>query len=291
VNHAIAGLGEVGRAHAAILKNKFYVYEKDLEDKEPPTEKIDVLHIALNYHAIGKERFVKIVRDYLKEYKPTFLSILSTVEPGVTESFGPNAVHSTTRGLHPNLVEGLQKIVKHVGGPKAEVIAKEFNKVGIRCVTHRNSRTSELSHILNNSAYGVSLMFADEMAKLCREYGVDYFEAVMKYTATHNEGFRALDHDRLVRSILTPPQGNIKGHCVTQGATLIPEQFRGPMLSALASYGASNAKEAVVVRESDSKRSEPVSEVQSDRAVLPGEKVGDIQDGEPSSSIAEGMGA
>src|SRR5204862_464610 len=83
-------------------------------------------------------------------------------------------------------------------------LGKEYERFGVRCVTHGNAKTTELAHILNNSAYGISLMFADEMAKLCREYGVDYYEAVMKYTETHNRGFRELDHPRLVRSILTP---------------------------------------------------------------------------------------
>lgn len=290
MNHAIVGVGEVGKAHASILSQKFYVYTKDIEDKESPTEKIDILHIALNYHGLGKEKFNSIVRDYLKQYNPSILSILSTVEPGVTESFGPNAVHSTTRGLHPNLTEGLLNITKHVGGPKAEVVAREFTKVGIRCVTHRKSRTPELSHILNNSSYGISLMFADEMAKLCREYGVDYWEAVMLYTATHNEGFANLDHPRLARSILTPPQGRIGGHCVKQGATLIPEQLRGPMLSMLANYGVSDVKEAVLVRESDSDGSKTVSSLQQDRAVLPDQEGRDFQDPQQASDIIERMG-
>lgn len=236
MNHGVIGLGEVGKALSSVLKEKFYVWEKDLEDVPPPDKKIDFLHVCLNFHAMGATKFAVTVGEYLRELNPSFLDVCSTVTPGTTEQFGPNAVHSTTRGLHPNLRSGLLAIAKHVGGPKADAVAKEYRKVGIRCVTHASSRSTEVAHILNNSAYGISLMFADEMAKLCREYGVDYFEAVMKYTATHNEGFAALDHPRLVRSILTPPNGRIGGHCVQQGATLIPENLRGKMLSMLADY-------------------------------------------------------
>ena len=185
---------------------------------------------------MGHEKFIGIVNGYIKQLNPSYLDICSTVAPGITEQFGPKAVHSTTRGLHPNLISGLKTIVKHVGGRKAEVIAREYHKVGISCMTHRLSRTTEIAHILNNAAYGAALIFSDEMNKLCRAYGVDYHEAVMKYTETHNRGFIDLDHSRLVRSILMPPNGRIGGHCVTQGAMLIPEELRGPILDYLAHY-------------------------------------------------------
>lgn len=234
--HAIIGMGEVGTAHSKVLGRVYDIWEKDVEDKEAPGREVEVMHVALNYHALGHAKFVDIVAKYLQLLRPRYLDILSTVAPGTTELFGPFAVHSTTRGLHPNLESGLATIAKHVGGPASGVVAKHFEKAGVRCHTHRAARTSELAHILNNSAYGVSLMFADEMAKLCRQYGVDYVEAVMIYTATHNDGFSALDHGRLVRPILTPPSGRIGGHCVTQGASLIPQEIRGPMLERLACY-------------------------------------------------------
>jgi hypothetical protein len=240
VNHAIIGMGEVGSALATVL-GKSVVWTKDLADKPLPDASIDVVHVCLNYHGLGHERWKKIAQTYVEQLMPKFVSNCSTVAPGTTEDvfreYPVKAIHSTTRGLHPNLTTGLLRIVKHVGGPGAETMAREFSKHGIQCVTHSSSRTTELAHILNNSAYGISLMFADEMAKLCREYGVDYYEAVMKYTETHNRGFRELDHPRLVRSILTPPYGRIGGHCVTQGAELIPDAKRGLLLEMLSRYG------------------------------------------------------
>ena len=114
----------------------------------------------------------------------------------------------------------------------------------MRCITHGKARTTETAHIINNSAYGVSLMFADEAARLCRHYGVDYREAVMKYTETHNRGFLDLDHPGLVRSILWPPGGRVGGHCVVQGASLIPDGLRGPLMSMLARYNDAKKTEA-----------------------------------------------
>lgn len=236
--HLVIGAkGEVGRALADVLELKHEVYRKDLEPLAIPSDKpIQFMHVCLDFHGMGGQKFFDTVKEYLKQYNPKILDICSTTEPGTTALFGPNACHSTTRGLHPNLKEGLLKIVKHIGGPKASILQAEFEKVGIKCVTHGKAITTELGHILNNSAYGVSLMFAQEAAELCRSFGVDYFEAVMKYTATHNDGFRALDHDRLVRPILMPPGKKIGGHCVVQGAGLLPMEKRGKLLEMLAHY-------------------------------------------------------
>lgn len=287
MKHLIIGIGEIGNALHKVLSRRYEVWGQDLDFVvNPEGQQIrakagssaledylpkgtDVLHVCLDFHGLGRERFVEIVQGYLETHKPKILDVCSTCTPGTTESFGRYACHSTTRGLHPNLESGLLTIVKHVGGPMAETLAKEYAKAGVRCVTHRAARTTEIAHILNNSAYGVSLMFADEMARLCRAYGVDYFEAVMKYTDTHNQGFTALDHPRLVRSVLTPPQGRIGGHCVTQGASLIPETLRGPMLEALARY-----------RKEDAQAAPAVPELREDGAALP------LEPGEP----AEGGG-
>ena len=78
-------------------------------------------------------------------------------------------------------------------------------------------------------------MFADEAAKLCRYYGVDYYD-YMKYTESNNDGYIALGHKTKVRSILTPPNGKIGGHCVNMSAGLIPKEVRPKMINELADY-------------------------------------------------------
>ena len=250
--HVVVGLGEVGKATSRVLARKNEVWGVDIDHAVDPqgarietsaiTERIavdggsvGVMHVALNAHAMGRERFVSVVQGYLRLFKPDLMDVLSTVWPGTTAAFGPRAVHSTTRGLHPNLERGILEVPKHVGGPRASVVAREFEACGVKCVTHRSATTTEACHILNNSHYGVNLMFADEAYRLCREWGVDY-HAYMAYTETHNSGFRSLDHDRLVRPVLTPPNGRIGGHCVQQGATLIEKENRGWLLERLANY-------------------------------------------------------
>lgn len=233
--HVVVGMGEVGKALAEVLRGPYDVYEKDIDDKEPPKHPVQTMHVALNYYAIGHDRWVSLVAGYLSAYNPRYLDVCSTVRPGTTEVFGKRAVHSTTRGLHPNLASGLMKITKHIGGPAAQEVARQYAAAGVPVHAHRSARTTELLHILNNTHYGVNLMFADEAQRLCREYGVDY-QAYLKYTETHNAGFSALDHERLVRPILHPPYGRIGGHCVTQGASLIDEEKSGLLVNVLARY-------------------------------------------------------
>lgn len=241
MRHLIIGhLGEVGRAHYELLKRRHEVY--GIDKREVPTAgeekkipQIDILHIAIRY---DKETFSDIIRGYVTQFKPRIVDILTTVPPRTTESFGPQFCHSTTRGLHPNLSEGLLAIPKHIGGPQSKVLAREFEAVGITCVVHKLARTTEVAHLLNNVAFGVNLMLADELAKVCRQYGVDYFESVMQYTQTNNLGFSALDHASKQRMILTPPQGRIGGHCVTQAANMLNSHASSlPLIEALADYG------------------------------------------------------
>lgn len=231
----IGAKGEVGKALSSILKRKYETYEKDIEEADIP-EGLEIMHVCLRY----SPDFLETVRHYIGLYKPRIINICTTVPPGTTSRIGKNAVHSTTRGLHPNLELGLRTFVKHIGGPYSELVADYFGKAGIRCVSHRRAETTELAHILDLYIYGVNVMAAQEAADLCRKYGVDYLQTVLAYGVTRNEGFSALDHESKCRMLLTPPNGPIGGHCVSQAAGLIPPEERPLLMSLLADYNNEN---------------------------------------------------
>lgn len=241
----IIGMGEVGLAHARILSKNGNnrVYGMDLKSGVVPDEfrvpeafkdGYDFMFIAIRGDIPD---FIPTVKRCIRLYGPKYVNVLSTVPPGTCEKIGPRVVHSTTRGLHPNLENGLLTIPKHFGGPDAEVFAELFRYCGVQCRTHETARTTELAHILNNASYGVNLVWADEMQKICRKYQVDYYQAVMAYTETNNDGYLKYGHKTKQRMILTPPNGNIGGHCVSMSANLVPEHERTPMLDILAKYG------------------------------------------------------
>lgn len=237
----IIGMGEVGSAHYRLVKpyhKDTYCVDADVsriprESRKPPAGPYGVMHVCIRY----SKDFEAIVQGYVDQFDPEIINICTTVPPGTTRKIEESACHSTTRGLHPNLDTGLKTITKHIGGAEAEALKEYFEVCGIKCHSHVTPETTELAHILNNAAYGINLMFADEMQKLCRRYGVDYFEAVMLYTQTNNEGYERLGHKSKRRTILTPPNGRIGGHCVNHSAELIPEKERPPMMSMLAKYG------------------------------------------------------
>lgn len=234
----IVGMGEVGRAHFDVIRRagaKVWGMDvkPELRQMAGCPKHVDCLHICLRYSS----EFESIMAAYVKQYSPRYINVCTTVPCGTTEKlFGPGACHSTTRGLHPHLSEGLKTITKHIGGGESLAIGQFFENVLVPNETHPKSRTTELLHILNNAHYGVNLMFADEAAALCREYGVDVYD-YLKYTETNNAGYMALGQQTKVRPILTPPNGRIGGHCVMMSAGLIPKDKRTPLISKLAEFG------------------------------------------------------
>lgn len=229
----IIGYGEVGRAHARLLAPHYDVEVYDIVGRyAEPKGTFDIMHICIRHD----ENFIQTVREYMGRYLPGIVNVCTTVPPGTCEQLGENVVHSTTRGLHPNLEVGLLNIRKHVGGPCAQEVSDYFEKAGIKCLTHARARETEVAHLLNNAAYGVNLVLADEMAKICREHGVDYLPSVMMYTQTHNTGYTALGHASKVRSILTPPGGRIGGHCVAMSAGMISMGGETPLIERVARY-------------------------------------------------------
>lgn len=247
-NILVVGYGEVGSAHARVLAEAGHIVQAiDLDKDRVPDEfkpekrwPVDLILFAMRY----SDHFVDDCRTYLIGRMPEHVGVLSTVPVGTTKKVHPKACHSTTRGMHPRLDESIKVIPKHVGGLDAPWLAGVFGGAGIPIGgIHRRAGTTELAHILNNSAYGANIALAGEMAKICRAYGLDYTEVVMAYAKTNNAGFIALDQPSKVRPVLTPPGERLGGHCVVMSANLIPKELRGPILDRVATYNENGGQE------------------------------------------------
>lgn len=240
--HYIVGLGEIGNSLFDVLSVHYPTKGVDLSfgrhtdnwDEASGKFGIDFLHICIRHSG----SFDQVVFDYVEKMLPNYVVIHSTVPVGTTEKLRlNNAVHSPNRGLHPNLAESMRTFVKHIGGPKAHVVAECFEKVGIRTKCHSRSSTTEAQHLIRNSFYGVYIMFAEEAYQLCRKYGLDYHEVVTQYGETHNDGYKKLGHESKIHPLVYPTMGNgIGGHCLVLNAQLIPEGDRGPILNMLAHF-------------------------------------------------------
>lgn len=243
INCLIVGYGEVGRAHAHVLaRGGINVQAVDLDPDRVPKEfeaekkwPVDLILFAMRY----SDSFVDDCLTYIEGRSPKHIGVLTTVPVGTTRRVSAEAFHSTTRGLHPRLDDGLLTIPKHFGGRHAEQMAEIFEGAGFPIGgIHHRPETTELAHILNNAAYGANIALAAEMEKVCRHYGVDYTEAVIGYTRTNNIGFERLDHGSKCRMVLTPPGAKIGGHCVSMSANLVPKELRGPILDRVATFNA-----------------------------------------------------
>lgn len=232
----ILGAGEIGSAYYEILSEVYPVFRMDIRPElrdDPLPDQADILHVCLRYN----DGWESAVHDAIDQFRPELINVMTTTPPGTTEKLGPRAVHSTTRGLHPSLSQFIKATPKHIGGPRAQEVAAYFIGAGIECVTHAKARTTEAAHILSNCLYGANILFAREMESLCRTWGVDYYETVMRYSETHNQGYERMGFKSKFRPIIHPPGPVISGHCVTNNARLVPEDLRGPIMATLAEDG------------------------------------------------------
>jgi hypothetical protein len=242
VKTLIIGFGEVGRAHYNILSKAYpnKVFKKDIE---PIKEKgpFDLLLIATQCNPADMKPFINMVCRYVRQYKPEFVDVLTTVPCGTCDKLQEmlpfiKISKSSVRGMHPHLDKFLLDITKHIGGGSSLELKKYYEQAGINCLIHSKTRAVELFHILNNFIYGINIMAADECAKYCREMGVDYIE-FMEYRKSNNIGYVKAGHPSKVSPVLFPSGGHIGGHCVKYAPTTIPEAIKGPLAKLLQNYG------------------------------------------------------
>jgi hypothetical protein len=235
--HLVMGLGEIGQAYYDLLKPHYpATYRLDVvpskRDKDIPS-RVDVLHVCIRYQF----DFESVVRKVIDKYKPDLINVMTTVPVGSTVRLDPiNAVHSTTRGLHPNLTEWLLWGKKHIGGPRAADLAQLFAGVLYeKAILHDHARTTEAIHIASNFSYAASMMAWDEIDKFLRANSVDWAD-YMGYEISHNAGYKKLGLHSKMRAVGYPPHGRMSGHCVKLAAELIPKDQQGPLMRRLAEY-------------------------------------------------------
>lgn len=227
----ILGYGEVGQAIAKFYKNPQI---KDL-NRDDGLKGIEILHICIPW----KENFAEIVKREIKKIKPKLTIVHSTVAPGTTKKIGGMVVHSPIRGIHPYLYKGIKTFVKYIGADnkKASQMAKRhLESLGIKTRVFMPSTTTEIGKLLDTSYYGLVIAWHGEMKKLCDKYGVKFDEAVTDFNKTYNEGYKKLGKPNVIRPVLYPPRGGIKGHCVVENAQILNKYFKSTALNLLLQY-------------------------------------------------------
>jgi len=227
VHSVVCGLGEIGAGLSGLLSEKYQVYGVDLNTKDMP-DTCNYLNICIPYTG----HFVEVVNDYIKRFNPLLAIIHSTVAVGTTEKITGEVVHSPVMAKHPKIYQGLKTYKKFIGWntPKARDLAASYFKDLLNICLVEGTHQTELMKILSLSRYGIYLMVADEMNRICTEFGADYDTVVKLWESAYNEGIANSEPDRK-RPIYDPPNGKIHGHCVLPVMKMFNNQFYSELIN------------------------------------------------------------
>lgn len=141
--------------------------------------------------------------------------IESTISPGtidkyvrpIVKKFGKqiNLVHSPERIIPGNMVFELLHNNRTIGADDFLVGEKVKELYASFCqgtITVTNIRTAEMTKVVENTFRDINIAYANELAKICREGGMDVYEIIRI----------ANQHPRV--NILTPGPG-VGGHCIS----------------------------------------------------------------------------
>jgi len=219
----IIGYGEIGKA----IQYHFGGYIKDRNSfyDELPTEsvQIDCMHICIP----NSDTFVEDVQNYIKEFKPKYVVVHSTVPVGTCRKIGLNVVHSPVIGIHPDLIDAVVTFTKFLGCSDSTALAEvadHFRRKGLKVYTFDKPETTELMKILCTTNYGLNIEFTKEVKRLCDKYGVP-FEAFTIWNNNYNEGYEKMGHPEYHRYNLVPLMKKIGAHCVLPNCELLDSAF------------------------------------------------------------------
>ena len=234
----ILGYGEIGKAVSKFYKNPKI---RDLV-RDEGLQGVEILHICIGY----SDRFVDIITKIIKEIRPKFTIINSTVAPGTTKKIISRlpkdlrmVVHSPVRGVHPHLYEGFKTFVKFIGSEdkKAGLMTeKHFKSLGIKTKLVFPAKTSELAKLFCTSYYGVCIAWHKEMARICRQEGVNFDDVATEFNRTYNEGYTKLGKENVVRPVLFVDGKPIGGHCVVSNAKILKKYYKSKAVDMILDY-------------------------------------------------------
>lgn len=224
---AIIGYGEIGSAVAALYRRRGLeepiVVDPDLGRQGNP-HLADVIHVCTPGKVVPE-----VVRNDPALPAPLWI-VHSTVPVGTCRRAASRVdwrlVHAPVRGVHPNLVEGLEAFSMPVGGERRWVsrAVEHLSTLGIRAVSWApNWEDTELAKLLCTTRYGMDILWMRHVAEACAEVGADFDRVYTEWTKQYSDGFEMLGQWWFRRPVLRPMAGPIGGHCVLPNARMLAE--------------------------------------------------------------------
>lgn len=241
MNHVICGYGEIGQAVYEIIESEKDVTIAVIDPKvqNDVLESVDIMHICFPYE-LG---FVADVLGYVKEFKPEHIIIYSTTPIGITKKI-KGAVHSPVEGKHPDLALSIRQMERWIGfndREEGQFFRNFFHDLGLRTRLIENTDFSEVLKLLSTSEYGINIAFADYKAEVAEKIGMD-FELTKEWNREYNKLYRNLGEEkRFQKYVLDAPNGRIGGHCVTQNAELLNDDYPDELLDVIIEMRDDNA--------------------------------------------------
>jgi len=222
----VCGMGEIGRALAAVLAENYRLVTKDVDttwvtypDRHPASQiAVGVLHICFPW----SDGFVDEVKRYQAELRPEHTVIHSTVPVGTSRRCG--AIHSPVIGRHPHLERSIRTMRKFLGGEQASEVADYFRRAGLEVYITDKQESTELCKILCTTSLGVYVEWTKEIKRQCDRNGVP-FELWSIWTDEYNAGFERMGMPTVHRPNLVPIMTTQGGHCVLPNLEFLESPF------------------------------------------------------------------
>ena len=215
----LVGYGEIGKGVKGFYERYHDIDVVDLDYEEVAHLEHDIMLVAIPY----SERFVEIIKEYQKRFKPKGTIIFSTVAIGTTSQI-EGAVHAPIEGKHPHLEDSIALWVPMIGGYN-EYVDKWFRVVDKPRTWVGNPEITETMKMLSTSYYGVMLEYFRYANSALEKFGgnKDHFN---EYTKNYNNLYQEMDMANFTRPIFdSVPVGNLGGHCITPNSRILDQQL------------------------------------------------------------------
>ena len=215
--------------------------ENEIEFKTHPVESsFYIITVPTPYDSLSKKLDCKYVEDATKSVlefaeDDAIIVLESTVTPGAIDKYVRpiiedyiaktgkkiNLAHAPERVMPGNIIYEIENNARTVGADSEEIalrvkeVYKSFCKSEINLT---DIKTAEMTKVVENTFRDVNIAFANELAKICRQGGVDVNEVIRISNM----------HPRV--NILSPGPG-VGGHCISVDPWFLVGEY--PLLTEL----------------------------------------------------------
>lgn len=216
-------------------------FENEIEFKTHPVESsFYIITVPTPYDSVSKKLDCKYVEDATKSVlefaeDDAIIVLESTVTPGAIDKYirpivedyiaktgkKINLAHAPERVMPGNIIYEIENNARTVGADSEEIalrvkeVYKSFCKSEINLT---DIKTAEMTKVVENTFRDVNIAFANELAKICRQGGVDVNEVIRISNM----------HPRV--NILSPGPG-VGGHCISVDPWFLVGEY--PLLTEL----------------------------------------------------------